>query len=150
MKKTLAIAAMAFAMAPAFGADVGVSINVPGIFGRVDIGGGDYGPPQVYNAQPVYVQRGPGSPPPVYLYVPVDQQRHWRRYCGQYSACGEPVFFVQENWYRNVYTPRYREVQRRREGGPGDRGRPGDDRGPRGEERGPRGDEHRGDERRGG
>ncbi len=144
MKKFLAVAVTAFAMAPAFAADVGVSINVPGIYGRVDIGGGDYGQPQVYNAQPVYIQRGPAEAPPVYLHVPVQQQRNWRRYCNQYGACGQPVYFVQDNWYRNVYTPRYREVQNHRNDGPGDRGRPGDDRGPRGDDH--RGNDHRGDD----
>lgn len=140
MKKFLAVAVTAFAIAPAFGADVGVSISVPGIYGRVDIGGGDYGQPQVYNAQPVYIQRGPQEAPPVYLHVPVRQQRNWRRYCNQYGACGQPVYFVQDNWYRNVYTPRYREVQRHRHDGPADRGRRDDD-------RGPRGDDHRGNDR---
>ncbi len=142
MMKFLAVAVTVFTMAPAFGADVGVSISVPGIYGRVDIGGGDYGQPQVYNTQPVYIQRGPQEAPPIYLHVPVQQQRNWRRYCRQYGACGQPVYFVQDNWYRNVYTPRYREVHRHRHDGQGDRGRPGDDRG------GPRGDDHRGDDHR--
>ena len=26
-----------------------------------------------------------------------------------YGACGRPVYFVQENWYNDVYVPAYRE-----------------------------------------
>ncbi len=141
MKKLLILAALAVAAGPSVAADIGVSVNVPGLFGRVDIGGGDYGRPQIVNPQPVYIQRGPVEAQPVYLHVPAQEQRNWRRYCGRYDACGQPVYFVQENWYRNVYTPRYQEVQRRRHDGPG---RAGDDRG-RGDDR--RGDDHRGDNR---
>ena len=55
-KKLLAACALVLA-APAFAADVGVSISVsqPGVYGRVDIG--RFPQPQVVVAQPVIVQR---------------------------------------------------------------------------------------------
>ncbi len=85
--------------------DIGVSIgiNQPGIYGRVDIG--NYPPPPVVYAQPVLV-----APPPVvlqrqpiYLYVPPQHQRDWRHYCNRYAACGQPVYFVQEQWVQERY-----------------------------------------------
>ena len=120
-----------------FAADVGVSIGVnePGLFGRIDIGG--YPPPQTIYAQPMVIERAPqyAQEPPLYLHVPPDQARRWRRYCRQYDACGRPVYFVRDDWYRDVYTPRYREMHGRH-----------DDRGPRDDRyRGPDG---RGDDRR--
>ena len=56
-------------------------------------------------AQPVII-----APPqvrverqPVYLYVPPAEQQDWRRYCGRYEACGQPVYFVRETWVRERY-----------------------------------------------
>jgi hypothetical protein len=40
---------------------------------------------------------------PIYLYVPHAQQANWGRYCNGYRACGQPVYFVQENWVRDEY-----------------------------------------------
>ena len=51
-----------------------------------------------------------GPPPPVYLYVPPYQARHWRRYCHHYGVCGQPVYFVQQRWYEQVYAPRYHQA----------------------------------------
>jgi len=125
--------AVVVAGAPAaLAADVGVSINLPGIFGRVDLGG--IPQPQLIYNQPVVIDRGPGyAEQPVYLHVPPGRERNWRRYCQTYDACNRPVYFVRDDWYRNVYTPRYREMHAH-----------DDDRGP-----GPRGDDHRGDQDRG-
>jgi hypothetical protein len=38
---------------------------------------------------------------PVYLYVPPAHQQHWSRYCGRYHACGQPVYFVRDEWVRD-------------------------------------------------
>ncbi len=125
----------------AYAADIGVSIGLPGIYGRVDLGGVPH--PQVIYNQPVVIDRGPAYvEEPVYLHVPPGRERNWRRYCRTYDACNRPVYFVRDDWYRNVYTPRYREVHAhddRRGPGPGfdghhddrrdDRGREHDDRG---------------------
>ena len=61
--------------------------------------------PALYRAEPVIV-----APPPVvverrpiYLYVPPAHQQNWRRYCGQYNACGQPVYFVRDEWVRERY-----------------------------------------------
>ena len=115
---------------PAADAQVDLSIGVPGVYGRIDIGGGEP-PPQTIYRQPIVVDRGPRyEAAPLYLHVPPDHARNWRRYCRAYDACGRPVYFVRDDWYRNVYAPRYRESHR-----PDDR---------RGHDDGPRGDDHRG------
>lgn len=113
-----ALAAVLFSAAAASqaGTNVGVSIEVsqPGVFGRVDIG--RFPQPQIVVQQPVVVM-----PPqrtvvvqqePVYLWVPPDHRRNWRRHCSYYGACGAPVYFVQDRWYQsNVWRGqgRYRE-----------------------------------------
>ena len=105
MKKLVALALAAAAIGSAQ-AQVGVSINVrqPGVYGRIDIGGGLPSPALVL-PQPVLI-----SPPrvmveraPIYLYVPPAHQQNWRRYCGRYGACGQPVYFVQDRWVRERY-----------------------------------------------
>lgn len=99
---------------PARAADVGVSIGFsqPGVYGRVDIG--RYPQPVLIAPQPVYVGR-PVYREPVYLWVPPAHRRDWRRHCGHYGACGAPVYFVQDNWYRQnviVYRDRDRDWRR--------------------------------------
>jgi hypothetical protein len=37
---------------------------------------------------------------PVYLWVPPGHRKHWSKHCAQYGACGAPVYFVQDRWYR--------------------------------------------------
>lgn len=90
-------------------ADVGVSINIgqPGFYGRIDLGNAPA--PQLYYREPVWVQRAAVRPAPIYLYVPHGHQSDWKRYCRQYGACGQPVYFVRDNWYRDVYVPHYRD-----------------------------------------
>lgn len=95
--------ALGAAALPAPAADVGVSIAIsqPGVYGRVDIG--RFPQPQVVLAQPVLVAPPPAvyvQPEPVYLWVPVEHRRAWKRHCGRYGACGVPVYFVQDRWYR--------------------------------------------------
>lgn len=146
MKRFLFAAAMAAVTAPAFAADVGVSVNIgqPGFYGSIDIG--SYPPPVLVRPQPIIILPAPvyEEPEPVYLYVPVYQQRNWRRYCRNYDACGQPVYFVQQDWYQREYAPRYREEHY----GEHDRGhdeRRGND---RGEGRGDRHhDDHQGEGR---
>lgn len=97
---------------PAFAA-VSVSIGEPGFYGRINIGGGP--PPVLINPQPIIVAPGPVPYPgsPIYLRVPYEHQRNWARYCRNYNACGQPVYFVHDDWYRNVYAPRYYHDDRR-------------------------------------
>lgn len=100
------------AIAPAFaGPNVGVSIgiNQPGVYGRVDIG--SYPQPALVYPEPVVIVPSPVAVQrqPIYLYVPIEQQRRWRYYCGRYSACGQPVYFVQERWVRDRYEQEHRD-----------------------------------------
>lgn len=106
MKKILAIAIALGALAPAFAqTSVGVSIgiNQPGVYGRIDIG--NFPQPQVIYAQPVIIQRPVQyvQQQPVYLYVPPGHQKNWKKHCGRYNACGQPVYFVKEEWVRERY-----------------------------------------------
>lgn len=93
---------------PAAAADVSVSIGVhqPGVYGRIDIGRVPT-PPVVVYEQPVVIVPGPVAVQrrPIYLHVPPGHYRDWRRYCGRYQACGQPVYFVQDRWYRDSYAP---------------------------------------------
>ena len=103
MKRLVALALAAGAAVPALAeTNVGVSIgiNQPGVYGRVTIG--DVPAPALWHPEPVIVAppRGVVQQQPVYLYVPEKHQHNWRRYCGQYHACGQPVYFVREEWVR--------------------------------------------------
>jgi hypothetical protein len=116
MKRLLTAIALAAASitAPAFAAEVGVSIIVgePGFYGQLDIGG--YGRPPVIYSRPITITRARygASREPLYLRVPQGHSRDWKRYCGRYDACGRPVYFVRDDWYQNTYAPRYRDNHR--------------------------------------
>ena len=116
MKRFLLAAVVAAVTATALAADVGVSVSIgqPGFYGRLDIGG--YPQPQVIYRQPIAVERVPMDRPPVYLRVPPGHAKHWSRYCREYNACGEQVYFVKDNWYNHEYAPRYREQHREHQG----------------------------------
>ena len=106
MKKIIAIVlAVGAAGSVAAQTSVGVSIgiNQPGVYGRINIG--DVPPPALILPQPMII-----APPrvavqraPIYLYVPPAHQQDWGRYCGRYSACGQPVYFVRDEWVRERY-----------------------------------------------
>ncbi|KQW76124.1 MULTISPECIES: hypothetical protein [unclassified Methylibium] len=115
MKRMLLAAALAVtAMAPALAADVGVSVSIgqPGFYGRIDIG--NYPQPQVIYPQPVIIAPAPYAvvQRPIYLRVPPGHAKNWGKHCSRYAACGQPVYFVQDGWYQNVYAPHYREDHR--------------------------------------
>ena len=119
MKKILLGLLAAVAIAPAFAqTSVGVSIgiNQPGVYGRINIG--DVPPPALVLPQPVLIAPPPVAVPrrPIYLYVPDAHQRDWRRYCGRYAACGQPVYFVRENWVRERYEHEHPGWQARHRG----------------------------------
>jgi hypothetical protein len=114
MKKLhLVLAALVASAAGAAQAQVtvgaSVNINVPGVYGRVDIGapgpGVAYVAPPVVYAEPVVIAPTPVTVQqrPIYLYVPEWQQRDWRHHCGAYGACGQRVYFVRETWVRDRY-----------------------------------------------
>ena len=111
MKRLIIAAAVVTATlsTSAFAADVGVSVSIgqPGFYGRLDIGG--YPQPQVIYRQPRVVERVYVEREPVYMRVPPGHAKNWRKYCHRYNACGERVYFVQDNWYNHEYAPRYQE-----------------------------------------
>jgi hypothetical protein len=83
-----------------------ISINQPGVYGRVDFGQAPPPPPvALVYPQPVMIAPPPVAvvQPPLYLYVPPGHQRDWAHHCGYYHACGRPVYFVQERWVRERY-----------------------------------------------
>lgn len=101
----------AFAAPAARAVDVGVSLNFaePGVYGRVDIG--RFPAPALIAPQPI-IAPAPvivgvprpvmvAPPEPMYLWVPPGHRAHWNRYCGQYHACGRPVYFVRDDWYHD-------------------------------------------------
>jgi hypothetical protein len=110
MKRFLFGAALATMLASALATDVGVSVNIgqPGFYGRIDIG--NVPQPQVIYAQPVIIQQAPVGyvRQPIYLRVPPGHEKHWDKNCRKYNACGQPVYFVRDSWYRNDYIPAYR------------------------------------------
>lgn len=135
---------IATATGVATAADVGVSVQVgqPGFYGRIDIGNSPspvliYPQPLVITAAPIGIPRQP-----IYLHVPPGHAKNWGKHCSRYNACGQPVYFVQDNWYNQQYVPQFQ--QRDRDGYRGDyRGHGRDDHGDRGD-RGDRGDNDHG------
>lgn len=108
IKRIAAVVIAACAVAPAVAqTSVGVSVSVhqPGVYGRIDIGNFPPPPVAVVYPQPVIIAPTPVAvhQQPVYLYVPPGHQKHWSKHCGRYNACGQPVYFVQENWVRERY-----------------------------------------------
>jgi hypothetical protein len=116
MKTHCLILGLILAGASAFttAADVGVSVRIgdPNFYGRIDIG--QFPQPRVIYERPVIIQTVPVDivREPIYLRVPPGHQKNWRRFCGRYRACGQPVYFVHNDWYQREYIPRYREEHR--------------------------------------
>lgn len=108
MKRTFHIVAavgLALSIAPAIAQDVRVTISgevVPGVYGRVDIGGR---PPPVFYPQPVIVVRQPQSAvvSPIYMHVPPGHAKNWSKHCKKYNACNHPVYFVKSAEYEPGY-----------------------------------------------
>lgn len=88
--------------------DVGVSINIgqPGFYGQINIGNAPS--PRLIFAQPVLIDRGRGDSRPVYLRVPPGHEKNWSKHCKHYQACGQPVYFVRDDWYEKDYVPHYK------------------------------------------
>jgi hypothetical protein len=114
MKRLLFAAVLLVATSAALSTDIGVSVSIgqPGFYGRIDLGG--YPTPQLMYPQPIIIERVPVVRPPIYLNVPPGHAKHWSRNCHKYRACGERVYFVQNNWYQREYIPYYQGQQRYR------------------------------------
>ena len=93
-----------------------INVNVPGVYGRVDIGptGPAYAPPAVIYDQPVVIEPSPVAIQrrPIYLYVPEAYTHDWRHHCAAYGACGQPVYFVREQWVHDRYVQHYPQDHR--------------------------------------
>jgi hypothetical protein len=89
-------------------AQVNVSINIgePDYYGVIQFGSLR---PQLIYPDPVIIVPGKAVYEPMYLRVPPGHYKNWRRYCGQYNACGRPVYFVKDDWYRNDFVPYYKK-----------------------------------------
>jgi uncharacterized protein YcfJ len=108
--KLLCVTAAMVMSTTALAQNVGVSVNVgqPNYYGRIDIGNVPQ-PPRLVYSEPIVVERIHGPrPQPIYLRVPPGHAKHWAKNCARYNACGQPVYFVQDSWYNNVYAPYYR------------------------------------------
>lgn len=109
MKRIAIATLLALASATAAAADVGVSVSIgqPGFYGRIDIGNAP--PPVLVYPQPVVIQRAPQAVAvqPIYLHVPPGHARDWGKHCHKYNACAQPVYFVKDEWYNDVYVPHH-------------------------------------------
>jgi hypothetical protein len=110
MKKLIfATALLALAGAASAQTNVHIDVGQPGFYGSIDIGDGYR--PRVYQERPIVVERTVRYvDEPVYLRVPPGHRKNWRKHCYRYNACGRQVYFVRDDWYQDVYAPRYREV----------------------------------------
>lgn len=102
MRQLLALALVGVIFAPDVdAADVGVTVEIsqPGVFGRIDIG--RFPQPAVIVPQPVIIEQRvvQVQPQPIYLWVPREHRKNWRKHCREYNACGVPVYFVRHDWY---------------------------------------------------
>ncbi len=99
---SLAASILCIASTTSLAADVAVSVQVgqPGFYGRIDIG--RFPQPQVIYPQTIIIQEVPRAivQAPIYLRVPPGHQKKWGKHCHRYQACGQPVYFVQDQWYR--------------------------------------------------
>ena len=111
MKRVFVAAALAAVVVSSHATDVGVSVSVsqPGVYGRIDIGSFPVPAPVVVYEQPVVIMPTPVAvhQQPIYLHVPPGHAKNWGKHCRRYNACGQPVYFVREDWYQQHYVPAY-------------------------------------------
>lgn len=119
----LALAGLAQPVMAQTNVGVSIGINQPGVYGRIDIG--NYPQPVLVYPQPVIITQPAVvvQRQPIYLYVPPGHQKHWGKHCYRYNACGQPVYFVQEQWVRERYVQQHPGWRGERHGGRGEYGR---------------------------
>ncbi len=107
-----ALAALVAAAAAPAAAQVTVTINQPGVYGRVVLG--SLPVPPLLLPQPVLVRhsRVAMQAQPVYMYVPPGHAKHWHKHCNRYNACTQQVYFVQERWVQDRYAQRHHDARR--------------------------------------
>ena len=95
---------------PALADDLGISISIgqPGFYGQINLGT-NYPRPRLIYPNPVLIMPPPVAvqQQPIYLYVPPGHAKKWDKYCYRYNACNQPVYFIQKDWYNDVYVPHY-------------------------------------------
>jgi hypothetical protein len=79
----------------------------PDFYGPIDING--YPQPRFIFPQPIINDPVPISNAPVYLRVPPGHAKDWGKHCRHYNACGQPAYFLADDWYNREYVPRYQE-----------------------------------------
>lgn len=80
----------------------GVS-GAPDFYGRVEVVGTLQ--PAVVNRKPILVERAWAAGEPIYLRVRPGHAERWQEHCLEYFACDDPVHFVRDDWYTDVYAP---------------------------------------------
>jgi len=123
MKRLLSLVATVLVAAPALAADVGVAIAIgdPNFYGHIVIGNAP--PPVLVYRQPIVIVQSQVVMTPIYLRVRAGHAQNWAQHCGQYNACGRPVYFVQDAYYQDVYAPHYHKHHGRGNGkGKGNKG----------------------------
>jgi hypothetical protein len=103
--------ALAMVAAPAAGDAAAQASGQPEYYGPIDVS--DLPQPELVFTYPVIIERprSRAAIEPIFLHVPVDYAKKWRKYCYLYDACKRPVYFVREKWYREVYVPRRGRLQ---------------------------------------
>jgi hypothetical protein len=76
---------------------------VPGVYGRVEYG--NLPPPPVLYSEPMVIVRRPQQlvVQPIYVHVPPGHAKNWKRHCGKYDLCSQPVYFVKSKEYDADY-----------------------------------------------
>ena len=86
--------------------EISVNIRQSGIYGQINLNN-QHPNPQLIYPNPITAIHSIVNVPqhPVYLHVPPGHTKKWNKHCHQYNACSQPVYFVQEKWYNDVYRP---------------------------------------------
>ena len=82
------------------------SMGQPGYYGRIEVGHAPQPPLLISSA----VMGNPGihTGEPIYMHVPPAHAYAWSRHCQRYGACDWLVYFVDNDWYANIYVPGFR------------------------------------------
>ncbi|CAK0779342.1 exported hypothetical protein [Gammaproteobacteria bacterium] len=110
---TVAAATITTATSLVFAASLSLNIGHPDYYGRIETEG--YSKPQLIESQAVTVERVSEERAPVYLRVPKTYTTSWKDHCGEYNACNERVYFVQDSWYNGEYVPQYQKRHHRKD-----------------------------------
>ena len=98
------------------GLDIHVLLSgevAPGLYGQVNIG--NERPPPVVYVRPMLIEPQQAPPPAIYLHVPPEHAKNWRKHCREYNACNRPVYFVRSQEYDPEYQRHYQDHERERE-----------------------------------